>query len=158
MIFGKLYVDGEPLDAAEIPEKEFRVQYETPAAEGYEWCGVCGDEIADYGDGYRHTDAGSNLDDDHTPTLAPLSWCNSATLTFSEEEDAVHVSISVGDPRGAFSMTVRRLTDGTIVLHHPYPGEGWAHMETREDHPGTLVIVGTEPRQPTSDQPSTTSD
>ena len=71
----------------------------------------------------------------------PLTWLNSARITTSPEEDAVHCVVSVGDPRGGFCFTVRRLSDGRIVIHTPHPGEGMAHVDTRELHPGTLELV-----------------
>lgn len=72
----------------------------------------------------------------------PLTWLNSARITTDPADDAVHCLVSVGDPRGAFCMTVRRCPDGRIVLHLPYPAEGMAHLPTQQLHEGTLVIVG----------------
>jgi hypothetical protein len=51
------------------------------------------------------------------------------------------MSVSVGDPRGAFSFCVRRLTTGEIVIHTPHPDESLAHMKTKQHSPGTLEIV-----------------
>ena len=85
--------------------------------------------VPDVENGYRST--GSE----------PLSWLNSARVHVSPQEDAVYCSVSVGDPRGAFSFAVRRLSDGRIVIHVPTPGEGLPHMETAELHPGTLIVV-----------------
>jgi len=49
--------------------------------------------------------------------------------------------VSVGDPRGGFCFTVRRLRDGRIVIHMPYPKEGLPHMDTAElVGPGTLTV------------------
>lgn len=75
----------------------------------------------------------------------PLGWLNSARIVTSPEENSVTCCISVGDPRGAFCFTVRRKPDGTLLIHMPHPGESLPHMDTREDHPGTLVVVNTEP-------------
>lgn len=72
----------------------------------------------------------------------PLSWLNSARITTNADEDSVSCLVSVGDPRGAFCMTVRRLPDGRIVLHLPHPGEGMPHLTTQQLHEGTLVVVG----------------
>lgn len=74
-------------------------------------------------------------------TEGPLDWLNSARIVADRSEDAVHCLVSIGDPRGAFCFTVRRLPDGRIVIHTPHPGEGMAHMETRQLHPGTLEVV-----------------
>jgi len=65
---------------------------------------------------------------------------NSAAITFQPDDESVTVSISVGDPRGAFTMTVRRLTDGSLVLHVPHAGDSTPHMPLVEDHPGTYRI------------------
>jgi len=85
----------------------------------------------------------------------PLTWLNSARLVADPDDDAVHCYISVGDPRGAFGFTVRRLSDGTLVIHTPYPEEGLSHMETKHSHPGTLSVVGdfsdTEPEDEDGD-------
>ena len=65
---------------------------------------------------------------------------NSARVTTDPEDDAVHCVISVGDPRGGFCMTLRRLPDGRVVLHLPHPGEGLPHVETRMLNSGTLEL------------------
>lgn len=44
----------------------------------------------------------------HQREPMPLSWCNSAGIHLDEEQDQVTVTISVGDPRGAFAFTVGR--------------------------------------------------
>lgn len=45
----------------------------------------------------------------HEPVPIPLSWANSAAISLDETEDRISVSISVGDPRGAFVLSVERL-------------------------------------------------
>ncbi len=71
----------------------------------------------------------------------PLTWLNSARITTEPGDDAVHLLVSIGDPRGAFCVTFRRRPDtGAILIHLPNPGEGMAHLETRELHPGTLEL------------------
>jgi hypothetical protein len=82
----------------------------------------------------------------HTLEPLPLTWVNSAGLSLNEEEDSVTVSISVGDPRGAFTFTVRRVPaysgeySGRLMMHLPYPGESMPHAKITEIHPGTFVI------------------
>jgi hypothetical protein len=76
------------------------------------------------------------------PVSGPLSWLNSARITADSHDDAVYLSVSVGDPRGGFFFAVRRLRDGRMVIHHPHPGESLAHMDTVESHPGTIQVVG----------------
>lgn len=71
----------------------------------------------------------------------PFTWLNSAWISTNPEDDSVTLAVSVGDPRGAFTMTVRRLPDGRIVLHLPHPKESFAHMPTRALHEGTLEVT-----------------
>lgn len=84
----------------------------------------------------------------------PLSWCNSAAVTLTHEQDEVQVSISVGDPRGAFVMSVRRIpamhdADGNVtnpdlagrlMLYVPHPEQGFLHMPLTLHHDGAYVI------------------
>jgi len=91
----------------------------------------------------------------HVPESTPLSWVNSAGIHLDAESDAVTVSISVGDPRGAFAFTVRQIEpedggDPYLIMHTPYPGMGWAHMPLTEMHPGTYRVMdyGWTPPEP----------
>jgi hypothetical protein len=104
-----------------------------------------GDEITAYGEDEGRVSVGFPWDRDYSddedsrpePTN-PEAWCNAAGVEVAGDE--VRVWISTGDPRGAFQMTARRMDDGTIILHMPYPGEGMPHEETVEIHPGTLAV------------------
>ena len=78
----------------------------------------------------------------HDQDPGPLDWLNSARITTDPDDDAVRCLVSVGDPRGAFEFTVRRLPDGRIVIHVPYPGEPLPHFGTAQLHPGTLQVAG----------------
>ena len=84
----------------------------------------------------------------HEPQPAPLGWCNNAEIRTNEAEDSVTVAISVGDPRGAFCFTVRRLPAGAgelagrLLLHLPYPGEPSPHVALIERGPGAYLIGG----------------
>lgn len=69
-------------------------------------------------------------------------WFNSARIHADPEQDEVTCVVSVGDPRGGFAFTVRRKSDGTLLLHTPHPGEGAPHMRLKELHPGTYEVVG----------------
>lgn len=68
----------------------------------------------------------------HVPVPSPLSWWNSSAIDVDPNDNSVTVTISVGDPRGAFVFTVRQVEpdDGApyLIMHTPYPGQGWAHM------------------------------
>ncbi|MFD2414809.1 hypothetical protein [Amycolatopsis pigmentata] len=83
----------------------------------------------------------------HDPERIPLSWCNSAAVHTDESEDSVTVSISVGDPRGAFTFTIRRVPDdvgsnlaGHLIMHTPYAGQPLPHKELTPLHGGTFVV------------------
>jgi hypothetical protein len=75
-----------------------------------------------------------------------LTWCNSAAIIPDEDEDSITVRISVGDPRGAFAMQIRRIPEdadehaGKLVMHLPYPTEPAPHMNLTHVHFGTYVI------------------
>ena len=71
-----------------------------------------------------------------------LTWLNSAQVVVDPDHDEVRLSVSVGDPRGAFVFTVRRVADGRLIIHTPHPGEGMPHCETEQLHPGTLQVKG----------------
>lgn len=126
-------------------------------------CVACGAETTDDPDrdeicpdrDYRTWDEETDdwVDDPDDPSgphawePVPASWLNSAGISFRAEDDSVTVSISVGDPRGAFTMTVRRVPDdvdgdlaGKLIMHVPYPGETTPHVPMRRLHDGTYII------------------
>ncbi|WP_338596925.1 hypothetical protein [Saccharopolyspora sp. SCSIO 74807] len=135
-------------------------------AEDTEWrCETCGEAL--YEDACGYTDeSGSAVctayipdadsDDDgtepetgegpHRPQRVTLWWANGATIRTEPDEDSITVTISVGDPRGAFAFTVRRIPDdapangGRLIMHTPYPGEPLPHAELTTDHTGTYWV------------------
>lgn len=171
-MFCALYLDGDPIEHV---EESARVSLEFASDSGVTHrCSACGADLIETSDGFQ-TDAGdtdcaahdpyddpnhSPADDDgpaddgpavgtgpHSPEPIPLSWVNSAAIDTDEKDDSVTVSISVGDPRGAFSFTVRRLPDGAdceiagrLIMHVPYPGEPLPHERLTEQRPGTYLI------------------
>jgi hypothetical protein len=84
---------------------------------------------------------GSSSVDEHDWQPIPLAWANSAHLRFDPDEDAIYLSVSVGDPRGRFVFTVRRMPSGELILHTPYPGEGMPHIPLTEIRPGTYEVT-----------------
>lgn len=109
-------------------------------------CRFCGAQIVD--DGANHWEVVSNgpdlppCTDGHWPKQIPLDWANSAGISVDEEDDKVVLWISVGDPRGAFTFTVRRNPEtGDLLLHLPYPGEPTPHEETERISDSTLRVV-----------------
>lgn len=110
---------------------------------GAEWrCTLCGEAVTDENSAEWQTlDGFANCDQDgvagpHDPERVPLSWVNSAGITLDESADTVSVRISVGDPRGAFVLSVEHLTytDDEGVEHDelrlslPSPEDGFLHM------------------------------
>ena len=75
------------------------------------------------------------------PTAGPLAWLNSARITADVAGDAIHCVVSIDDPRGGICMTIRRKPNGEILIHLPTPADGMPHVQLRELHPGTLLIV-----------------
>lgn len=96
------------------------------------------------GDGEERSIRFSNADAEngYDQCAGPLSWVNSARITLDPDEDAVHCVVSVADPRGGFCFTIRRRTDGQLLIHTPYPGESLPHCTTTLHHEGTLLVEG----------------
>lgn len=57
----------------------------------------------------------------------PHGWANSARIDASDTY-RITVTISVGDPRGAFAMSVERTPDGELTLSLPDPSDSMPHM------------------------------
>ena len=70
----------------------------------------------------------------------PLGWLNSAAIVTDANDDAVRFFVSVGDPRGAFQFTVRRMPDGDLLIQTPTTGDSFLHRPLRELFPGTLQV------------------
>lgn len=87
----------------------------------------------------------SLVEEDPIDETNPVQWCNSAGVIVRDGE--VQVWISTGDPRGAFTMTMRKLQDGRIMLFTPHENDTCAHEETRLSHPGALVLTRSEPKE-----------
>ena len=122
-------------------------------------CATCGTNLVETSGGFvddnGDRDCPDHFPDDpdtdstgpHTPERVALSWCNSASIRTDESDDAITLSLSTGDPRGAFTFIIRRVPDdadsplaGRLLLHMPYPGEPMAHEPLHAVHPGTFVI------------------
>lgn len=68
-----------------------------------------------------------------------LHWANSASIHARPDRDEIQVTISVGDPRGAFVMAVERREDG-LYLSVPHTGMGMSHMPLTERSAGWFKI------------------
>lgn len=137
-------------------------------AEETEWhCVACGEAVSEEPEGYIDASGAricaaydpwedsevSDVDSapdfgegPHRAQRVPLSWCNSAGIHTDVAEDSVTVTISVGDPRGAFTFTVRRIPDdaatngGRLLMHTPHPGESLPHAQLTPEHAGTYWV------------------
>jgi hypothetical protein len=78
----------------------------------------------------------------------PLSWLNGAYVTLDPDDDYVGVSVSTGDPRGGFVMSLRRIPAGAptnagcIVMHVPHPEASMLHETLTPIHDGTYIVGG----------------
>jgi hypothetical protein len=152
-----LHVDSEQ---SQVEDDSVTVSLEFPWETATEYrCSACGEPLAEITTGHVDPSGDSECpfyesgEEDgpdvgpHAPERTPLSWVNSAVIRVDDVEDAVTVSISVGDPRGAFRFQVRRIPDdapgelaGRLVLHVPYPDEPSPHQQLTALHAGTYLI------------------
>ncbi|GAA3744548.1 hypothetical protein [Salinactinospora qingdaonensis] len=160
-----LIVNGEPVTLLEDDDQTVQLESDTETSSPQYRCRACSRELARTPDGFESDDHGpccpeyeptgdTGLDygeGPHDPERIPLAWCNHAGITTDPEQDAITVTASVGDPRGAFAFTLRRIPDdahselaGRLVLHVPHPDEPSLHMELTPVRPGTYVI-GSQP-------------
>jgi hypothetical protein len=84
----------------------------------------------------------SNTWELYTDKEFPLDWMNGAGVSFDSDYDSVTLWISTGDPRGAFTMDVRRLKDGRIIIMPPTVD---SMHEDLEPHGSGYVIKRTIP-------------
>lgn len=84
--------------------------------------------------------SGENGYDDHD-TDAGCAWLNSASVSVEPGDDRVTVSISIGDPRGAFVMSVERVRyidaetgeeRDDLRLSVPHPESSFLHLPLAE--------------------------
>lgn len=108
-------------------------------------CAHCGHAIAEYGE-WLHDDTGEAAcaDGETNATPAPHAPGNWAGITIDDEGEAVQVQISVGDPRGCLTMTLRRVTndegESTLLLHVPHADDSTPHVALTPMHPGTFKV------------------
>lgn len=123
-------------------------------------CSACseGFDTADDAEGLECSDA-AVCDDvdcpcdwstDHGPahrlTAAPLTWFHRATVVVDEMQDRVVVAISAEDPRGAFTMELRRIPDdaehnaGQLIMYLPYPGMPGAHTSLTQISDSAFIL------------------
>ena len=143
MTYTSVQFDGETQDSDDIS------QITAYMPEGEHRCKHCSQPMTDNGGGeYIIEDDEDDItcDDNeetgkHEPVPTPLSWANHASIFLDDDEDSITLAVSVGDPRGAFTFTLRRNpVDGALYMSTPYPGESLPHRETEEVRPGFLRI------------------
>ncbi|WP_243793803.1 hypothetical protein [Saccharopolyspora gloriosae] len=161
-----LSANGDML-SAEYDDDSSVITFEN--AEDTAWrCQACGQALSEEPDGYADEcgslrceaynpyEDPSEIDDvdsapgsgegPHRPQRVPLAWSHGATIHTDPDEDSITVMINVGDPRGAFAFSVRRVPDdaptnaGRLVMHTPYPGEPMPHAALTTDHAGTYWV------------------
>ena len=144
-----LAIDGIPASVIDVDSNAPSAVTLNFGPDGDALCRACGDLLTETADGWADREENRECGDnaEHGPDPAPLSWRNSASIRPDIDSDAVTVTISVGDPRGAFCFTLRQIpTDvegrlaGRLVMHTPYPGEPMPHLRVNERDPGTYVI------------------
>lgn len=126
---GVVYIDGETV------EESIGEDVETVSVE-FDWDGSAECERDDCREEGEHVEecdyAGQRF------AQGAEAFVNGAGVRVGDDE--VRVWISTGDPRGGFSMSVRRLADGRLVLHVPYAGMGWSHEDLYPLSEGTFQI------------------
>lgn len=159
-MFAALFVDGDPAEWPEDTPETVSLVFDTDYGPTHR-CRACGEPLIETTDGYE-TESGESIcidfqavtdtdpDDGegpHDPERIPLSWCNSAAVHTDESQDSITVTISVGDPRGAFTFTIRRIPDdtdsdlaGRLIMYTPYAGQPLSHMDLTPLHEGTHVV------------------
>lgn len=159
-MFAVLSVDGTIAEMPDDAPESISLVFDTDAAATHR-CRACGDELTETTSSYENEEGdtvcldseqrtGAGSDDGqgpHDPEPIPVSWCNSAAIHADASDDSVTVSISVGDPRGAFTLTVRRVPDdadgdlaGHLIMHTPYAAQPAPHMALTPLHDGTYVV------------------
>ena len=163
-MFAALYADGRLVDSDGDTES---VGLELDTGRALWCCRACGAELAETTSAYttdttdttggpvcwayepaEDTGTGPGFGEGpHDPQRVPLSWCNHAGIQVDPGSDSVTVSVSVGDPRGAFTLTLSRVPDdaagelaGRVVLHVPYPGQPLGHLPLAEVRPGSYAV------------------
>ncbi len=154
-----LTANGSPVLPADVDDSPMVVLENDEDAPQWR-CTACGDYLTEMSDGWADESGDrvccaydpadpmetESVEGPHSPERVALSWANNAGVRADTEEDSFTVTISVGDPRGAFAFTVRRIPDGDhehagcLVLHSPHPEESAPHARLTELHPGTFLI------------------
>lgn len=159
-MFAALSIDGNSAELCDEMPDTVCLEFNTDDSATH-GCRACGEELTETPDGYEIASGEATCADfepvgeidpvpgegPHDPERIPLSWCKSAAVRTDESEDFVTVSISVGGPRGAFSLTIRRVPDdvdsslaGHLIMHAPYAGQPLPHTELTPLHDGTFVV------------------
>lgn len=77
----------------------------------------------------------------------PFTWVNGASIRLNEDSDQIDLAISIGDPRGAFVMSLFRTADGQIRMEVPHPDDGFLHLPLRQLGRALYAVNETEPKE-----------
>ena len=69
-----------------------------------------------------------------------LGWLNSAKVWVSPEKEEISLTVSVGDPRGCFVLTLYRNSEGILHMRTPHPEDSLLHLPLTETMPGTYRV------------------
>lgn len=108
-------------------------------------CSACGRDLIHTLDGYLDEEDGWRcVDVDpqqlHKPVAKPLTWVKSASIDPNPDDDSITVAVSVGDPRGAFCMYLRKTPDGRILMDVPHPEQSGLHLPLTQIMPGVYRV------------------
>lgn len=118
---------------------------DTPENHGGEGCDGsgnfidCVEHVLDADGDCEHCDGTGEIEV-HEWDEVPLHWVNSASIHADPSCDRIMVTISVGDPRGAFVMSVERMSDGELRLSVPHEHMSMPHMPLQERGPGWFKV------------------
>jgi hypothetical protein len=115
-------------------------------------CRACSELVNSTGEDGDDDECQENEQEDggfgaHDPVPTAFNWVKHAGVSVNEADDSVTLHISVGDPRGAFRFTLRRIPAdadgelaGKVIMHVPYPGEPTPHVPLTDLHTGTYIV------------------
>lgn len=117
---------------------------------------VDGDSVADIDDGLPGTTVRLVLDEDGYQDGQRFAWINAAGIELKTGHQSTEITlfVSLGDPRGAFAMTIVQVDEdatdpttgerhehaGRQFMHLPHPTDGMLHLPLVERSPGHYAI------------------
>jgi hypothetical protein len=143
-------LSGEPVESDGSADAEDNpsvgIYYDYNAEQVYQ-CKHCYEELTEYADGFTDEKFGSLTchDDDkqrheveESELIDASRWLHSARVQVNG--DSVVASMSVSDPRGAFTFTMRMMPNGELMLYVPHPDDSSPHAKLTEVRPGAYKV------------------